>query len=262
MATHAFHHAVVAGGSVAGLLATRALADHFERVTLIERDVLPNNFEPRKGVPQGRHAHVLLMRGQSIMEEFFPGLADELCTARAVHVGVPEFAWLHDGHWRIRYHSDLSFLAMSRLLLETAIARRVRALPNVTIQDGTRVEGLRHDRERRITGLHTRSMRSHRPADELEAELVVDATGRGSSTPRWLKELQFDAPQVDQIAAPVIYATSTFRRTPPLPDWCSLVITGAPAKRTGFISAIEGERWLVSLNAYFDGLRCINPGSL
>ena len=89
MATHAFHHAVVAGGSVAGLLATRALADHFERVTLIERDVLPNNFERRKGVPQGRHVHILLMRGQSIMEEFFPGLADELCTAGAVHVGVP-----------------------------------------------------------------------------------------------------------------------------------------------------------------------------
>ena len=30
----------VAGGSMAGLLATRVLADHFEHVTLIERDVL------------------------------------------------------------------------------------------------------------------------------------------------------------------------------------------------------------------------------
>jgi 2-polyprenyl-6-methoxyphenol hydroxylase-like FAD-dependent oxidoreductase len=203
MATHAFHHAAVAGGSMAGLLATRVLADHFERVTLIERDVLPSNSEARKGVPQGRHAHVLLVRGQGIMESLFPGLTEELCAAGAVRVGVPEFAWLHAGHWRVRYHSDLSFLAMSRPLLETTIAKRVRALPNVTIQDGTRVEGLRHDRERRITGLHTRSLSPYRPADEIEAELVVDATGRGSATPRWLKELQFDAPRVDQIAAPV-----------------------------------------------------------
>jgi 2-polyprenyl-6-methoxyphenol hydroxylase-like FAD-dependent oxidoreductase len=252
MATHAFHYAVVAGGSMAGLLATRVLADHFERVTLIERDVLPSNSEPRKGVPQGRHAHVLLVRGQGIMESFFPGLTEELCAAGAVRVGVPELAWLHAGHWRVRYHSELSFLAMSRPLLEITIAKRVRALPNVTIQDGTRVEGLRHDQERRITGLHTRSVRPHRPADEIEAELVVDATGRGSATPRWLKELQFAAPRVDQIAAPVTYATSTFRRAPPRPDWCSLVITGAPARRAGFIFAIEGERWLVSLNAYFD----------
>jgi len=118
MATHAFHHAVVAGGSMAGLLATRVLADHFERVTLIERDVLPSNSEPRKGVPQGRHAHVLLVRGQGIMESFFPGLTEELCAAGAVRVGVPELAWLHAGHWRVRYHSELSFLAMSRPLLE------------------------------------------------------------------------------------------------------------------------------------------------
>src|SRR5215207_5625027 len=124
MATDAFHHAVAAGGSVAGLLAARVLADHFERVTLIERDVLPSSSEPRKGVPQGRHAHVLLVRGQGIMEGFFPGLADELCVAGAVHVGMPEFAWFHAGHWRVRYHSDLSFLAMSRPLLEITIAKR------------------------------------------------------------------------------------------------------------------------------------------
>jgi 2-polyprenyl-6-methoxyphenol hydroxylase-like FAD-dependent oxidoreductase len=252
MATHAFHHAAVAGGSMAGLLATHVLADHFERVTLIERDVLSSNSEARKGVPQGRHAHVLLVRGQGIMESLFPGLTEELCAAGAVRVGVPEFAWLHAGHWRVRYHSDLSFLAMSRPLLETTIAKRVRALPNVTIQDGTRVEGFRHDQERRIIGLCTRSISPHRPADEIEAQLVVDATGRGSATPSWLKELQFDAPRVDQIAAPVTYATSTFRRTPSLPDWRALVITGAPARRAGFIFAIEGERWLVSLNAYFD----------
>ena len=46
-------HAVVVGGSMAGLLATRILADYFEHVTLIERDTLARAPEPRKGVPQG-----------------------------------------------------------------------------------------------------------------------------------------------------------------------------------------------------------------
>ncbi len=48
------HHAVVIGGSMAGLLAAHVLSDHFEQVTLIERDRLTGDAEARKGVPQGR----------------------------------------------------------------------------------------------------------------------------------------------------------------------------------------------------------------
>ena len=40
-------HAVVLGGSLAGLLAARVLADHFGHVTLIERDVYTDNCETR-----------------------------------------------------------------------------------------------------------------------------------------------------------------------------------------------------------------------
>src|SRR6516162_1459312 len=53
-------HALVIGGSMAGLATARVLADHFERVTLVERDELPDSVEHRKGVPQGRHLHGLL----------------------------------------------------------------------------------------------------------------------------------------------------------------------------------------------------------
>jgi 2-polyprenyl-6-methoxyphenol hydroxylase-like FAD-dependent oxidoreductase len=253
MSTGSFSHAVVAGGGMAGLLATRVLSDHFERVTLIERDVLAGHIEPRKGVPQGRHGHALLLRGQAIMEALFPDLAAELCAAGAVRVsGRHEFAWHHAGDWRIQPETDLSFLSMSRPLLETTIARRVRGLPNVTIQDGTRVEGLQLKQERRIIGLHVRPISNHGLTNEIEAELVVDATGRGSATPQWLQGLNFDPPSVNKIAAPVTYTSCTFRRSAPLPAWRSLIITGAPARRTGFIFAIEGDRWLVSLGGFFD----------
>ena len=67
-------HAVVLGASMAGLLAARALAEAYERVTVVERDTLPVAGPARKGVPQGRHVHALLPRGQQVVDELFPGL--------------------------------------------------------------------------------------------------------------------------------------------------------------------------------------------
>jgi glycine/D-amino acid oxidase-like deaminating enzyme len=49
-------HAIVLGGSMAGLGAARALANHFDRVTLVERDDLTASSDLRKGVPQAQLA--------------------------------------------------------------------------------------------------------------------------------------------------------------------------------------------------------------
>ena len=75
---HLGRHAIVIGASMRGLLAARALADHYKEVTVLERDALPEAHEPRKGVPQGRHAHGLLARGREVLDQFFPGLSDEM----------------------------------------------------------------------------------------------------------------------------------------------------------------------------------------
>ena len=88
MPSRPLHHAIVAGGSIAGLLAARALSDHFEQVTLIERDALARSPEPRKGVPQGPHAHGLLVRGRAILEDLFPGLVEALCAEGAIRVNA------------------------------------------------------------------------------------------------------------------------------------------------------------------------------
>ena len=53
-------HAVVLGGSMAVLLAARVLTEHFERVSLVERDRYPADPIFRPGVPQGHHIHILL----------------------------------------------------------------------------------------------------------------------------------------------------------------------------------------------------------
>jgi hypothetical protein len=70
--------AIVAGGSMAGLLAARVLADHYAEVILIERDTFPSFGEPRKGVPQARHAHAVLAQGSRLLEGFFPGISSGL----------------------------------------------------------------------------------------------------------------------------------------------------------------------------------------
>ena len=91
-------HALVAGGSIAGLLAARVLSDFFERVTLAERDAVASGSNARQGVPQGRHIHALLARGREVLETLFPGIGEELRADGAVLLnGTRDVAWHHAG---------------------------------------------------------------------------------------------------------------------------------------------------------------------
>jgi hypothetical protein len=74
-------HAVVLSASMSGLLAARVLADAYQRVTVIDRDPLPEDEADQKGVPQGHHAHALLPRGAQILYELFPGMLAGLAAA-------------------------------------------------------------------------------------------------------------------------------------------------------------------------------------
>jgi 2-polyprenyl-6-methoxyphenol hydroxylase-like FAD-dependent oxidoreductase len=88
-------HAAVLGASIAGLLAARVLADAFERVTIVDRDPLPVDGDARRGVPQGRHIHVLLVAGQTIMESLVPGFTDELVRSGALKVDFSREVRVH-----------------------------------------------------------------------------------------------------------------------------------------------------------------------
>ena len=94
-------HALVIGSGMAGLFAARILADQFERVTIIERDRLPDSPDFRAGVPQGRHVHGLLLRGLQILEEFFPGVSAELEAA-----GAQRIDWIKD----LEFHTAFGIL--------------------------------------------------------------------------------------------------------------------------------------------------------
>src|SRR5262249_47392884 len=125
--------AAIIGASMGGLLAARAASVHFDRVTIVERDVLPDGAELRKGVPQAAHAHGLLASGYRVMESYFPGMMDELEALGAPRGDVVgDFLWFQYGHWKLRHDAGLRGITVSRPCLEAAIRDRVRQLPNVT----------------------------------------------------------------------------------------------------------------------------------
>ena len=134
----------------------------------------------------------------------------------------------------MQFETDLSFLSMTRPLLETKIAERVSALPNVRVLEGVRVTDVQVA-HRQVGGVAYHPGESGQ-VQEIGADLVVDATGRGSATPQWLSECGFDPPQTELLKAPVVYASCTFRRTESQQNWRSLIVTGAPSKRTGLSS--------------------------
>src|ERR1051326_3725869 len=143
LSSNADRHAVVIGGSIAGLLAARVLADTFERVTIIERDRFPAGPEFRKGVPQARHVHVLLQRGQMILEHLFPGIEAELTAA-----GVPQVDWIADSKalgargWLPRFETNLKGISPSRDLLEWTVRQRLAQNKRVTFKEACDVVGL------------------------------------------------------------------------------------------------------------------------
>jgi 2-polyprenyl-6-methoxyphenol hydroxylase-like FAD-dependent oxidoreductase len=252
---HLGRHAIVIGASMGGLLAGRALADYYDEVTVIDRDVLPLTYESRKGVPQGRHTHGLLSRGRAVLEELFPGFTAEMVAEGAVSGDVADAVlWFNHGFYLRNVHSNLSGLAMSRPMLECGVRRRLAQFPNVRIRERFDVVGPICDRDRnRVTGVEI----TPRDSDEVEtinADLVVDASGRGSRSPSWLDALGYAKPRHVQFKVNIGYKTQLYRRRPEdLHGKIGAVIAACrPDWRFGAILAQEGERWTVSLGGYFD----------
>ncbi len=245
-------HAVVIGASMAGLLASRVLADHFGQVTIIERDQLPHETQPRKGVPQGRHVHILLHRGVSIMKDLFPDLFPILIQDGSIAIdSVADFHWYNFGAWKPNFTSDITFYSQSRPLLEGHVRDQVAARSNVRFLSACDVVKLcANDNATQITGVQIR-LRQDEPHEEiLSADLVVDASGRGSQTPRWLAALGYSTVEETTIKVDVGYATRIYRR----PDHSHInrdvlaIYSTPPAeKRAGVLAPIEDNRWIVTL---------------
>ena len=127
--------AIVIGASIGGLMAARALSDFYKTVTVVERDAFPGSDIARKGVPQGRHTHGLLARGRVVLEQFFPGLTDEVISQSGGLLGdiVNDVKWIGHNVTLAQTPSDLTGLLISRPVLEGHVRRRLQAVPNVRL---------------------------------------------------------------------------------------------------------------------------------
>lgn len=246
-----YQHAIVIGSSIAGLAAARVLTDHCERVTIIERDAPSTAQEFRKGVPQARHPHVLLKGGEKALESLFPGLTQELYDrgAKPVNMGK-DFEWFTFGQWRQTFESSIVTVACSRPLLETSIRDRLVKNPKVTFVNESEVIGLLLDESKtHVTGVRTRSRRDQ-SVSEMEAAIVVDASGRESEAPRWLQAWGFPTPKETSVTSKPGYATRIYAMPENRTDsWKAMYIQpSAPnLKRGGVLVPMEGNRWHVTM---------------
>jgi 2-polyprenyl-6-methoxyphenol hydroxylase-like FAD-dependent oxidoreductase len=241
--------AVVLGGSIAGLLAGRVLADSYRSVVIVERDRLSTTGQ-RRGVPQSEHVHGLLPRGRQIMDELLPGLIEELVTAGA-HDGdiLDNVRWYVNGRMLRQVPTGLGALSASRPLIESKIRARVTALPNITVLDGYDAVGLSTSPDRRrVTAARVTSVGGE-VSRVLPADLVVDATGRGSRTPRWLTDMGGGPVPEDRVGIDLTYSSRVFEVPADLfgDDIVVATMRHPGQKRSAVMQRLEGGRVLVTL---------------
>ncbi|MEM6530447.1 MAG: FAD-dependent monooxygenase, partial [Chloroflexota bacterium] len=246
-------HAVIIGGSMAGLLTARVLSDYFGTVTVIERDKLPEVASNRNGTPQARHLHLLLAHGEAVLEDMFPGLGAEL-----ENHGVPRIEWGRDtkfhvkGEWLPSFESGMTSHVASRVTLEHIVRQRIYAIRNVTFLTEHQVDSLTCcDTVGHITGVCVRS-RVDDTKRQLNADLIVDVSGRGSKAPQWLDEMGYGRPEETVIDAFLGYATRWYQ----LPghyeaDWTTVGIQAIPdigLNRAGGAFRVENNQLVVTVS--------------
>lgn len=242
--------AVVLGAGLAGLLAAAALRDHAE-VTVVERDELPEGPEPRKGVPQARHAHLLWSGGARAMEELLPGVTEAWLAAGARRIPLPTGLVSMSAQGWLRRWPEMEFMiACSRDLLESVVRARLRSDARVTFLERTEILGLGGDAAR-VTGVRVRPA-ARGEERVLAADLVVDAAGRGSRGTAWLDELGVPAAPMEEVDSGLVYASRIFRAPEgteefPVVNVQPDVTVPVPGQGATLVP-IEGDRWLVTIS--------------
>ncbi|MEU9339933.1 tryptophan 2,3-dioxygenase family protein [Streptomyces sp. NPDC048278] len=243
-------HVVVVGGSIAGLLTAHVLAGHAERVTVLERDQYDDTPGPRAGVPQSRHTHVLLTSGMNALEELLPGLLGVLTDSGAPRLAVPgDLGVWQAGQWISRRNPSEPIMTPSRPLLEHHIRRRVLDGSRIHVRTGVEVTGLL-GRPGHITGVAVRDRGGdHHTRQEIEADLVVDATGRSGRTPVWLAEMNAPVPAEELVETGRAYSTCVFHADGPPEDLSGFYIVPDAGQPLGaIILPAEHDRWMVTLS--------------
>ena len=243
--------AVVVGAGMGGLTAARALADHFEHVLVLDGDMLPADPLDRHGVPQGRHVHALRAGGQRALGELFPGFADSLSSAGAVRFRVGLEVRVERPGFDPFPQRDLGFdaFAMSRPLVELTVRRRVQELPSIDLRQRCRVQELVHRADgAAVTGVRYTDASGR--DESADADLVIDASGRGTLTRDALTALGRVPPAETTIGVDLAYASAVFAIPEDAPkEWKGVFCFPGigRASRGSLMLPLEGQRWIATV---------------
>ncbi|MGD9879554.1 MAG: FAD-dependent oxidoreductase [Dongiaceae bacterium] len=243
--------AVVAGAGVAGLLAASVLAEFFDRVKIVERDIASPGPRARRGVPQGRHAHALLPRGLAALEQLFPGFARTAIDRGAVAANAAsEVSWGLGGDRLTAASDTLPVIVSTRPFLEEEIRRQVSRLPNIEFVGEARVSDFALEGDQ-VTGVVLEHGTSG-TFERLDAELVIDAMGRASRLPAWLGAHGFVPPPEEFMEVDVGYATARYQADPARLGGLRALLVGATPEcpRGGVVHRVESDLIEVSLTGY------------
>lgn len=258
-------HAVVIGGSVAGLCVARVLADHFDKVTIVDHDKLPAGAAHRKGVPQSRHPHVLLDRGRREMTKLFPDFVETILARGALDLDPGlDLAALQPERWAPRRRDGHKMMFASRVLIESVIREIVAKLGRIGLIEAMEATGLvlTGDGSPRVAGVHVVN-KDDGSTNTIEAELVVDATGRSTSVRGWLEALGFPKVPREIVDADAGYSTLWYQAPPPEKRprewwWQGAFLNPTfeqSARRDedlyfGLLFPIEDNRWIVTVASW------------
>lgn len=263
--------AIVIGASIAGLMAARALANHFAKVVVLERAPTPLPSADAKssnarGVPQSDHTHVLLESGMAAIVHYFPGIIEEMQQSGAQRFPITlDWRWFQHGSWKVKARNGFITTTQHRRSLDQHIRRRLTMLPNLQFIDDCTVEGVLWDGGRdEITGIsfvQKSGTRGHLPAD-----LVVDASGKGSRMLSWLSAAPYEASErgvanppwdkfppapIEILPIKLCYVSRIFEKPTKLPSWQALAISPlAQVPRGGVVMSIDDKHWIATLFGY------------
>ncbi|MGH1554056.1 FAD-dependent monooxygenase [Streptomyces sp. L7] len=242
--------AVVVGAGLAGLLAAAALSVHTDEVIVLDRDELPEGPEHRRGLPQGRHAHLLMSGGLAAIDELVPGpsVRAQLLAAGAHEISLNSgmLALTSEGWLRRWKHEGPRMLTCTRALLDWVVRSAVLAGTKTEIRTARALDLLGD--ARRVTGVR---VSTDAGITELDADFVVEASGRGSRIVRWLGALGITGIDEKTVDSGLVNATRIYRRPEGAEHFPLTILQANPYEsrpgRAGMVLPIEGDRWMVSL---------------
>lgn len=237
------NHAIVLGGSVAGVLAAKVLSQTFNTVTVVERCKLSND---KSIAPQADQFHILLGSGLRALDQLYPGFSRLLVADGGVFTSATkDWHLLFSEGWLKRFESELEVICCSRDLLESAI-RRCCFEQNIEWIDGCDVKTVELSQNAKPRVLVAQRHQSNKKW--LTSDLIVDCTGANSRALDWLVHSGYQTPLVESISAHLGYACQRFSGVT-MPEDCkaALITPKAPTNPIGAaIMPIENDQWMVA----------------